>query len=101
MKPAVFHPSTVQYKFSITQNCSDISTDQVSEFTTHPMDLEVVRNLITASNTSPAVLEVFKSSILLLKQGLVNFSLVLLLCSLLPESLRHELITSLQFWCCY
>jgi hypothetical protein len=70
-------------------------------FTTRPADPEVDRNLVTASNTSPAVLEVFGSSILFLKEGLVSFSIVLLLCPLFPESLRDEPITSLHFWCYY
>jgi hypothetical protein len=101
MTPQFFCPSTVQHKSSIIRNCSDISTDQVSTFTTRPVDLEVDRNLDITSNTSPAVLEVFGSPLLRLKEGLVSFSIVLLHCPLFPESLRDELIASLHFWCCY
>jgi hypothetical protein len=70
-------------------------------FTTCPADLEVDRNLVTTSNISPAVLEVFGSPILHLKEDLVSFSIVLLSCPLFPESLRDESIASLHFWCCY
>jgi hypothetical protein len=101
MKPRFFHLSTVQHKFSIIRNLSDNSTDQVSMFTTRPADPEVDRTIVTASNTRPAVLEVFGSSILHLKEGLVSFSIVLLLCLLFPESLRDEPIASLHFWCSY
>jgi hypothetical protein len=72
MKPSFFrHPQSSIISAS-SENCSDISTDQVSVFTIHLVDLEVVRNLVTASNTSPAVLEVFESSILHLKEDLVS-----------------------------
>jgi hypothetical protein len=101
MKPLFFRPSTVQHKFSIIRNCSDISKDEVSTFTTRPVEPEVDRNLVTTSNTSPAVLEVFGSSILHLKEDLVSFSIVLLPCPLFPESLMDEPITFLHFWCCY
>jgi hypothetical protein len=97
MKHQFFRPSTVQHKSSIIRNCSDTSTDH----TTRPADPEVDRNLVAASNTSPAVLEVFGSLIIHCKEGLVSFSIVLLHCPLFPESLRDEPITSLHFWCCY
>jgi hypothetical protein len=70
-------------------------------FTTRPVDPEVDSNLVAASNTSPAVLEVFGSLIIRFKEGLVSFSIVLLHCPLFPESLRDELTTFLHFWCCY
>jgi hypothetical protein len=101
MKPRFFRLSTVQHKSSIIQNCLGTSTDQISTFTTRLADLEVDRNLVATSNTSPAVLEVFRSPILRFKEGLVSFSIVLLHCPLFPESLRDEPITSLHFWCCY
>jgi hypothetical protein len=101
MKHQFFRLSTVQHKSSIIRNHSDTSTDQVSAFTTRPVDPEVDRNLVATSNTSPAVLEVFGSLIIRFKEGLVSFSIVLLHCPLFPESLRDEPITSLHFWCCY
>jgi hypothetical protein len=101
MKPRFFRPSTVQDKSSIIRNRLDISTDQVSAFTTLPADPEVDRNCVAVSNTSPAVLEVFGSPILRFKEGLVSFSIVRLHCPLFPESLRDELIASLHFWYCY
>jgi hypothetical protein len=70
-------------------------------FTTCTEDPEVDRNLVAASNTSPAVLEVFRSPILHFKEGLVSFNIVLLHCPLFPKSLRDEPIAPLHFWCCY
>jgi hypothetical protein len=97
MKLLSFHQPLVQHSSVSPRICLSITTDQASVFSTRPADPEVVRNLIITSNTSPAVLEVFGSSIL----HLVSFSLVLLPCPLFPESLRDELIASLHFWYCY